>query len=148
MKTTCLISIVASFFLLAGGLDAQTSEEGKVFAKNWLRMSCIEAADSQDEQVSFVKYKEELKAYFISAIQSGLELNEMREEETALGQIYDQNIKTVNEDRPAWITPEYENKIRSVSREVFISSGKETLAQNYKARALRGLELIRSLPSK
>ncbi|MEY2496827.1 MAG: hypothetical protein QOD12_383 [Verrucomicrobiota bacterium] len=148
MKKNYSIIAVALFLLLAGGLRAQTSDEGKKFAKYWLSVNCAEAADSQNEQENFLKYKNELKVYFLSAVQRGLELEEMREDETALGEIYDRNIKTLDENKPAWITPEQEMKLRAVSREAFVSKGKETLAENYKARALRGLELIRLLPSK
>ncbi|MEY2561268.1 MAG: hypothetical protein QOG51_1683 [Verrucomicrobiota bacterium] len=140
--------IAASFLLLAGGLSAQTSGEGKTFAKNWLRMNCVEALNPQDEIDNFVKHQADLKAYFLTAVQRGLELEEMREEEAALGEIYDRNIKTLDQNKPAWMTPEQEKKIRSVSREAFVAEGKENLAQNYKARALRGLELIRLLPGK
>ena len=106
------------------------------------------ANDSQNERDNFLKYKEALRAYFLSAIQRGLELEEMREDEAALGEIYDRNITTLDENKPGWITPEQEKRLRAVSREAFVSNGKETLAENYKVRALRGLELIRSLPSK
>jgi hypothetical protein len=148
MKKSSLMMIAVSFFLLGGALSAQASAEGKTFAKNWLRMSCFEAVDNQNEQENFLKYKDDLKAYFLSAVQRGLELDGLREEEAALGQIYDQNIKMLDENRPGWVTVEFEKKVRSVSREAFISEGKETLAQSYKARALKGLELLRSLPSR
>jgi hypothetical protein len=148
MKKSSLMVIAASFVLLGGASSALASDEGETFAKNWLRMSCFEAIDSQNEQENFLKYKDELKAYLLSAVQRGLELDGLREEEAALGQVYDQNIKMLNENRPGWMTVEFEKKVRSVSREAFISEGKETLAQSYKARALKGLELLRSLPSR
>ncbi|MEY2559284.1 MAG: hypothetical protein QOE34_2709 [Verrucomicrobiota bacterium] len=148
MKKTYSIIAVTLFLLLAGGLRAQTSNEGKKFAKYWLSVNCAEANDSQSERDNFLKYKEELRAYFIAAVQRGLELDEMQEDEAALGEIYDRNLKMLDENKPAWISPDQETKLRAVSREVFISKGKETMAENYKVRALRGLELIRLLPNK
>jgi hypothetical protein len=140
--------IAASFLLLTSGLSAQTSEQGQMFGKAWLSMNCIEADGGQDEMDTFVKYKDELEPYFTYVIRRGLELEGMQDEETALGEIYDRNIKMLNENKPAWVTPEYESKIGSVSREVFIQDGKEALAQNYKDQALKGLELIKSLRSR
>jgi len=148
MKKNYSVIVVALFVILAGGLRAETSDEGKKFARYWLGMNCAEAVDAQSEHDNFLKHKEELRAYFIAAVQRGLELEEMKEEEAALGEIYDRNLKLLDEKRPAWITPEQEKKLRAVSREAFVSREKETLAENYKARALRGLELIRSLPSR
>ena len=140
--------IVAAFLLTASGLSAQTSAEGREFAKCWLSLNCLEAANDQKEMDNLIKYKSELNFYFVYVTQGGLEVEGMQEEETALGRIYDQNIRMLNENKPAWITPEYEFKIRSVSREAYIRDGKEALARNYKAQALRGLELIKSLSSK
>jgi hypothetical protein len=140
--------IVAAFLLTASGLSAQTSAEGKEFAKYWLSLNCLEAANDQKEMDNLIKYKGELNFYFVYVTQGGLELAGMQEEETALGRIYDQNIRMLNENKPAWITPEYEFKIRSVSREAYIHDGKEALARNYKAQALKGLELIKSLSTK
>jgi hypothetical protein len=97
---------------------------------------------------NLVKHRGELNFYFVYVTQGGLELGGMQEEETALGRIYDQNIKLLNENKPAWITLEWELKIRSVSREAYIRDGKEALARNYKAQALKGLELIKSLSTK
>jgi hypothetical protein len=148
MNKSYLIAIAASFFFLAADLRAQTSGEGKTFAKHWLRSNCAEAGENQDEAANFIKYKVELKAYFLSAIQRGLELDEMREEEVALEQIYDQNLRMLNESKPTWMTPGQEKKLRAVSKEVFVAEAKEALAQSYKARALEGLELLRSLPSR
>ena len=147
-RTYHAIITVASLLVMARGLSAQTSTEGRVFAKTWLHLDCFEAGTAQNEMQSFVKYKDELNFYFFYVTQGGLELEGMQEEETALGRIYDQNIKMLNENKPAWITPEHEFKIRSVSRQAYIREGKETLARNYKAQALKGLELIKSLPSK
>ena len=140
--------IVAAFLLTASGLSAQTSTDGKEFAKYWLSLNCLEAANGQKEMDNLIKYKGELNFYFVYVTQGGLELEGMREEETALGRIYDQNIRMLNENKPAWITTEYEFKIRSVSREAYIRDGKEALARNYKAQALKGLELIKSLSTK
>jgi len=140
--------IVAAFLLTASGLSAQTSADGKEFAKYWLSLNCLEAANGQKEMDNLVKYKGELNFYFVYVTQGGLELEGMQEEETALGRIYDQNLRMLNENKPAWITPGYEVKIRSVSREAYIRDGKEALARNYKAQALKGLELIKSLSSK
>ena len=140
--------IVAAFLLTASGLNAQTSAEGREFAKYWLSLNCLEAANDQKEMDNLIKYKGELNFYFVYVTQGGLELEGMQEEETALGRIYDQNIKMLNENKPAWITPECELKIRSVSREAYIRDGKEALARNYKAQALKGLELIKSLSTK
>ena len=140
--------IAAAFLLTASGLSAQTSADGKEFAKYWLSLNCVEAANDQKEMDNLIKYKGELNFYFVYVTQGGLELEGMQEEETALGRIYDQNIKMLNENKPAWITPECELKIRSVSREAYIHAGKEALARNYKAQALKGLELIKSLSTK
>jgi len=140
--------IAVAFLLTASGLSAQTSADGKEFAKYWLSLNCLEAANDQKEMDNLIKYKGELNFYFVYVTQGGLELEGMQEEETALGRIYDQNIRMLNENKPAWITPEYEFKIRSVSREAYIRDGKEALARNYKAQALKGLELIKSLSTK
>ena len=140
--------IVAAFLLTASGLSAQTSAEGKEFAKYWLSLNCLETANAQKEMDNLIKYKGELNFYFVYVTQGGLELQGMQEEETALGRIYDQNIRMLNENKPAWITPECELKIRSVCREAYIRDGKEALARNYKAQALKGLELIKSLSTK
>ena len=140
--------IAVAFLLTASGLSAQTSAEGREFAKYWLSLNCLEAANDQKEMDNLIKYKGELNFYFVYVTQGGLELEGMHEEETALGRIYDQNIRMLNENKPAWITPEYELKIRSVSREAYIRDGKEALARNYKAQALKGLELIKSLSTK
>ena len=140
--------IAVAFLLTASGLSAQTSADGKEFAKYWLSLNCLEAANGQKEMDNLIKYKGELNFYFVYVTQGGLELEGMQEEETALGRIYDQNIRMLNENKPAWITPEYELKIRSVSREAYIRDGKEALARNYKAQALKGLELIKSLSTK
>jgi hypothetical protein len=140
--------IAVAFLLTASGLSAQTSAEGKEFAKYWLSLNCLEAANGQKEMDNLIKYKGELNFYFVYVTQGGLELEGMQEEETALGRIYDQNIRMLNENKPAWITPEYEFKIRSVSREAYIRDGKEALARNYKAQALKGLALIKSLSTK
>jgi hypothetical protein len=148
MKKNYTMMVATLFLFLAGGLSAQTSDEGKQFAKYWLSVNCVEANDSQNERDNFLKHKKELRTYFIAAVQRGLELEEMREEEAALGEIYDRNLKMLDENKPAWITPEQEKNLRAISREVFVAKGKEKLAENYKVRALRGLELIRSLPSK
>jgi hypothetical protein len=148
MFKNCLVMIAALLILISGKLIAQTSEEGKAYARNWLRTNCAEAGDNGDEAGSFLKYQTELRTCFLSAIQRGLELDEMRAEEAAFGEIYDQNLKMLNESKPAWITPEQEKKLRAVSREVFVAEAKEKLAQDYKTQALRGLELIRLLQSK
>lgn len=140
--------IAVAFLLTASGLNAQTSADGKEFAKYWLSLNCLEAANGQKEMDNLIKYKGELNFYFVYVTQGGLELEGMQEEETALGRIYDQNIKMLNENKPAWITLECELKIRSVSREAYIRDGKEALARNYKAQALKGLELIKSLSTK
>jgi len=140
--------IVAALLLTASGLNAQTSAEGREFAKYWLSLNCLEAANGQKEMDNLIKYKGELNFYFVYVTQGGLELEGMQEEETALGQIYDQNITMLNENKPAWITLECELKIRSVSREAYIREGREALARNYKAQALKGLELIKSLSPK
>jgi hypothetical protein len=140
--------IAVAFLVMASGLSAQTSADGKEFAKYWLSLNCLEAANDQKEMDNLIKYKGELNFYFAYVTQGGLELEGMREEETALGRIYDENIRMLNENKPAWITPECELKIRSVSREAYIRAGKETLARNYKAQALKGLELIQSLSTK
>ena len=150
MKTNCNYSLIiaVSFLLLAGGIKAQVSEEGRIFAKTWLNLYCNEPGSGQNEMDNLIKYKGDLKPYFYYVTQGGLELEGMQEEETALGRIYDQNIKMLNENKPAWITLEWELKIRSVSREAYIRDGKEALARNYKAQALKGLELIKSLSTK
>ncbi len=150
MKTNYNYSLIiaASFLLLASGIRAQVSEEGRIFAKTWLNLYCHEADSGRNEMDNFRKYKDDLKPYFYYVTQGGLELEGMQEEATALGRIYDQNIGMLNENKPAWITPEYEFKIRSVSRESYIRDGKEALARNYKAQALKGLELIKSLSTK
>ena len=140
--------IAVAILLTASRLSAQTSAEGREFAKYWLSLNCLETANAQKEMDNLIKYKGELNFYFVYVTQGGLELEGMQEEETALGRIYDQNIRMLNENKPAWITPEYELKIRSVSREVYIHDGKEALARNYKAQALKGLELIKSLSTK
>jgi hypothetical protein len=140
--------IAVAFLLTASGLSAQTSTDGKEFAKYWLSLNCLEAANGQKEMDNLIRYKGELNFYFVYVTQGGLELEGMQEEATALGRIYDQNIRMLNENKPAWITPEYEFKIRSVSREAYIRNGKEGLARNYKAQALKGLELIKSLSTK
>ncbi|MEY2584121.1 MAG: hypothetical protein QOD80_147, partial [Verrucomicrobiota bacterium] len=103
MNKSYLIAIAASSFFLAADLRGQTSSEGKTFAKHWLQSNCAEAGENQDEAANFIKYKVELKAYFLSAIQRGLELDEMREEEVALEQIYDQNLRMLNESKPTWM---------------------------------------------
>jgi hypothetical protein len=140
--------IAVAFLLTASGVSAQTSAEGREFAKYWLNLNCLEAANDQKEMDNLAKYKGELNFYFVYVTQGGLELEGKQEEETALGRVYDQNIRMLNENKPAWITPEYELKIRSVSREAYIRDGKEALARNYKAQALKGLELIKSLSTK
>jgi len=145
---TYSIIIVAAFLLTASGLNAQTSADGKEFAKYWLSLNCLEAANDQREMDNLIKYKGDLQPYFYYVTQGGLDLEGMQEEETALGRIYDQNIKVLNENKAAWITLECELKIRSVSREAYIREGKEALARNYKAQALKGLELIKSLSTK
>src|SRR6266496_3991873 len=122
--------IVAAFLSTASVLRAQTSAEGKEFAKYWLSLNCLETANAQNEMDNLIEYKAELNFYFFYVTQGGLEMEGMQEEETALGRIYDQNIRMLNENKPAWITPEYEFKIRSVSREVYIHDGKEALARN------------------
>ena len=146
-KLIYCLALALSLIVTAPRAHAQGSEEGKMFAKNWLSINCVEAGQAVDLD-GFVKYKEELKAYFLAAVQRGLELEGMRDEETALGQTYDRNLKMLNENKPAWITPEDQSKIRAITREAFISQGKEALAKNYQARALEGLELLKSLPSK
>lgn len=140
--------IVAALLLTASGLSAQTSADGKEFARYWLGLNCVETGNAQKEMDNLIKYKGGLQPYFYYVTQGGLELEGMQEEETALGRIYDQNIRMLNENKPAWITPECELKIRSVSREAYIREGKEALARNYKAQALKGLGLIRSLSTK
>ena len=140
--------IAVAFLLTASGLSAQTSTDGKEFAKYWLSLNCLETANAQKEMANLIKYKGELNFYFFYVTQGGLDLEGMQEEETALGRIYDQNIKLLNQNKPAWITLECELKIRSVSREAYIRDGKEALARNYKAQALKGLELIKSLSTK
>jgi hypothetical protein len=147
-KTHYAIITVTSLLLMARGLSAQTSAEGRMFAKTWLNLYCNEADGGQNEMDNFRKYKDDLRPYFYYVTQGGLELEGMQEEATALGRIYDQNIRMLNENKPAWITPECEFKIRSVSREAYIRDGKEALARNYKAQALKGLELIKSLSTK
>ena len=143
-----MIIIAVVFLLTASRLSAQTSADGREFAKYWLSLNCLETADGQKEMDNLIKYKGELNFYFVYVTQGGLELEGMQEEETALGRIYDQNIKMLNENKPAWITLAYELKIRSVSREAYIRDGKQALARNYKAQALKGLELIKSLSTK
>ena len=140
--------IAVVFLFTASGLSAQTSTDGKEFAKYWLNLNCLETANGQKEMDNLIKYKGELNFYFAYVTQGGRELEGMREEEAALGRIYDQNIRMLNENKPAWITLEWELKIRSVSREAYIHEGKEALARNYKAQALKGLELIKSLSTK
>lgn len=140
--------IAVAFLLTASGLSAQSSADGKEFAKYWLSLNCLGTANVQKEMDNLIKYKGDLEPYFYYVTQGGLELEGMQEEGTALGQIYDQNIKMLNENKPTWITPEYEFKIRSVSKEAYIRDGKEALARNYKAQALKGLELIKSLLTK
>ena len=140
--------IVAAFLSTASVLSAQTSAEGKEFAKYWLSLNCLETANAQEEMDNLIKYKGDLNPYFYYVTQGGLEVEGMQEEETALGRIYDQNIKMLNENKPAWITLECELKIRSVSREAYIHDGKEALARNYRAQALKALELIKSLSTK
>jgi hypothetical protein len=140
--------IAVAFLLTASGLSAQTSADGKEFAKYWLSLNCLETANSQKQLDNLTKYKGDLEPYFSYVTQGGLELEGMQEEEAALGQIYDQNIKLLNENKPAWITLDCELKIRSVSREAYIHDGKEMLARNSKAQALKGLELIKSLSTK
>jgi hypothetical protein len=140
--------IAVVFLFTASGLSAQTSAEGREFAKYWLSLNCLEAANGQKEMDNLIKYKGELNFYFVYVTQGGLELEGMQEEEAALGRLYDQNIRMLNENKPAWITPEWDLKIRSVSREAYIRDGKEALARNYKAQALKGLELIKSLSTK
>lgn len=147
MKKTYNYSMIitVAFLLTASGLSAQTSTDGKEFAKYWLSLNCLGPANVQKEMDNLIKCKDDLEPYFYYITQGGLELEGMQEEATALGRIYDQNIRMLNENKPAWITPEYEFKIRSVSREAYIRDGKEALARNYKAQALKGLELIKSL---
>jgi hypothetical protein len=140
--------IAVAFLLMASALSAQTSADGKEFGKYWLSLNCLETANRQKEMDNFIKYKGDLRPYFYYVTQGGLEIEGMQEEETAIGRIYDQNIKMLNENKPAWITLEWELKIRSVSREAYIHDGKEALARNYKAQALKGLELIKSLSTK
>jgi hypothetical protein len=140
--------IAVALLLTASGLSAQTSTDAREFAKYWLSLNCLEAANDQKKMDNLVKHRGELNFYFVYVTQGGLELGGMQEEETALGRIYDQNIKLLNENKPAWITLEWELKIRSVSREAYIRDGKEALARNYKAQALKGLELIKSLSTK
>lgn len=140
--------IAVVFLFTASWLSAQTSAEGREFAKYWLSLNCLETANDQKEMDNLLKYKGDLRPYFYYVTQGGLDLEGMQEEETALGRIYDQNIRMLNENKPAWITLEFELKIRSVSREAYIRDGKEALARNYKAQALKGLELIKSLSSK
>jgi hypothetical protein len=140
--------IAVAFLVTASGLSAQTSAEGKEFAKYWLSLNCLETANAQKEMDNLIKYKGDLRPYFYYVTQGGLEVEGMQEEEAALGRIYDQNIRMLNENKPAWITLEFELKIRSVSREAYIHDGKEALARNYKAQALKGLELIKSLSTK
>lgn len=142
------IIIVAAFLLMASGLSAETSADAKEFAKYWLSLNCLDTANAQKEMDNLIKYKGDLQPHFYYVTQGGLELEGMQEEEIALGRIYDQNIKMLNENKPAWVTPEYEFKIRSVSREAYIRDGKEALARNYKAQALKGLALIKSLSTK
>jgi len=146
MKLTYPIVIAIAGLLLARGASAQSSDEGKMFAKNWLSLNCAESVDAQSEHDNFLKHRNELKAYFLAAVQRGLELDGLREEEADLGDIYDQNIRQLNEHKPGWVTPEYESKIRSITKEAFIARAKEGIAQNYKERALKGLEMLRSLP--
>ena len=88
--------IAAAFLLTASGLSAQTSADGKEFAKYWLSLNCLEAANGQKEMDNLIKYKGELNFYFVYVTQGGLELEGMQEEETALGRIYDQNIRMLN----------------------------------------------------
>ena len=56
----------------------------------------------------------------------------MRDEEAALARIYDDNLKRLNESKPAWVTPEIEARVRSTSREAYIRDGREALAVSYK----------------
>ncbi|HTD19143.1 MAG TPA: hypothetical protein VK667_06385, partial [Ktedonobacteraceae bacterium] len=52
--------IVAALLLTASGLSAQSSKEGKEFAKYWLSLNCLEAANGQKEMDNLIKYKGEL----------------------------------------------------------------------------------------
>ena len=63
-RTYHAIITVASLLVMARGLSAQTSTEGRVFAKTWLHLDCFEAGTAQNEMQSFVKYKDELNFYF------------------------------------------------------------------------------------
>ncbi len=53
-RTYYAIITVASFLLMAHGLSAQTSAEGRMFAKTWLHLYCFEAGTAQNEMQSFV----------------------------------------------------------------------------------------------
>lgn len=147
MNKNNVMIVVASLLLLASRSSAQTSEAREI-ARHWLSMNCLEAHGGQDERDNFLKYKDELKSYFVYVSQRGLELEGMPEEAAALGETYDRNVKLLNENKPAWVTLEYESKIRSVSREAFIAKGLQTQARNYQSQAVMALELIRLLPNK
>lgn len=133
------ILIVASFFMATTGIFAQiSSSDAKQLATRWLRMNCIEIGEEQNDIVKHF----ELEPYFTYAIENGMEPEVLQNEEALAGQIYDLNIKMLNENKPTWITPEDENKIRSISREEYITNQTATLTSNYKTQAIRGLAII------
>lgn len=136
--TKCIL-IAASFFMATTGIFAQiSSSDAKQLATRWLRMNCIEIGEEQNDIVKHF----ELEPYFTYAIENGMEPEVLQNEEALAGQIYDLNIKMLNENKPTWITPEDENKIRSISREEYITNQTATLTSNYKTQAIRGLAII------
>ena len=141
-KLIYCLALALSLIVTAARAHAQGSEEGRMFAKTWLSINCVEAGKTVDLD-GFAKYKEELKAYFLSAVQRGLELEGMRDEETALGEVYDRNIKMLNENKPAWITPgvRKQNKIRH-QRGVRLSRERSARKKLPQARALEGASRV------
>ncbi|MFL6539880.1 MAG: hypothetical protein ACJ8HU_03885 [Chthoniobacterales bacterium] len=149
MKTIC-ITILAGFCFAAPLSHAQTriSDDARTLAKAWLGATCHEVGATQDDLATFAQHRAELRAYFLTAVFRQLEGDEMRDEEAALGRIYDDNLKRLNEDKPAWVTPEIEAQLRSISRDAYIRKAREALAVSYQQRALDGLAIINSLPTR
>lgn len=139
---TTLFIFGVLFFAPSISTFSQTNEQTKQLAKNWLNISCIEPAVVQTEIENLIANKNELSPYFENIISNGVESNLITENKIALGELYDKNIKMLNENKPAWVTAEYERKIRSVSKEQFVAGENARLILNYKVQATKALEIM------
>ena len=144
MKNRFRLTILISFALLYSiGAYSQVSlysSKTEEIAKDWLLLACIDGEEKSNQ--SMIANHPELEPYFINIIQNGIDKSLLDEERNGNAQLYDNNMKTLNESKPEWVTKEYEAMIRSVSKEEFIESNVSAFIANYKDRAIKGLEII------